>query len=1317
MRKIFLLVFGFLILLQTADAQSYKSLKDDFSVNFYEVCKIAEAHFDTIDKAAKGSGWKGYQRWKNANEYKYFPSGDRATVDPRFAEKQYLNFVLKNTQNQKAPSEPWLELGPYSVDEISRHYSAGIGRVEDFYVNPSNENILYLGSRSGGFWSTNDGGTTWSGGSTDFLPASGVNAITASPTNSDSVLINIRNSGNGYSHGLYRSIDGGTTWAETNFNPTVLGLGGLGSTFTIYKIAYHPTVPNLIFIGTNRGLYRSEDNLATWDLLISSSDPNQIKFHPTNASIVYLYDNRGGFRDHILYSLDTGKTYTASANVTTNGGVSAEIDVSADCPSCVYFASSNGVAKSIDNGQTFAYVGDPTVGTGAYAVNDADTSFMFTGAIDAFTSTDGGKTFQQTSYWSLGSTEHGAGDYNTRFGASNNYIHADLRCAQSVNGNFYVGTDGYLCKSEDNGQTWSYLSQGTAIRENYNLGTSQSNYYITLLGSQDNGTTLKREDGWLEVYGADGMEMLIHPLNPNWMINSIQYGGRYRSTNGGQSISGSSPAGASGSGNAYWIAPLAYDPNEHHTVYHFSKEIYKSTDYAESWTQIGTPNGFSGAITQAVIAENNTDIMLIASSDKLEKSVDGGLTFVDIKGTLPGRFIEDIAFHPLNDNVFAVVYSNYHNDGKKVYITQDGGSTWQNITHNLGDMPLRSVVIDHTPEANIYVGAEIGVFTMPLNGTAWELYNTGLPNCNIREMEINWGANTIKAATWGRGLWEVPLVNRVNYPKIVETLIDDAPSFDLPKEGVREYVTSTIEYAGILSSVYVKYSVGAPSFDNSIVMNNTSGDTWEAETHLPLANEGEKVYFKVFAVGENNDTSETYKFMYTVRTFVFCSGSGSAGTTANYITQVDLNGFSNTSAKEGYLFHTADTIVLNEGGNYDLQVELNYAFSADTCSAWIDYNHNANFDADEIIIMGQYQSNISVGNFTVPTIPSPVSDTVRIRIRDAYFGDPEPCGQDAGEVEDYVVIINKCASPVTKISAEACDRYVWGSNGVEYTTSGIYLDTLQNAAMCDSIVELSLTINNSFADTLVVEACDSYTWAVNGIKYTGTGEYQKILTTAAGCDSIYVLNLTINPSVSVTQTHTACFEFLWDVNGKVYTTSGSYKDTLQTAQGCDSVITLDLTIEQVDVGVSQNSNVLTANDSGLQYQWLDCTKGMVEITGATNQSYIADKNGMYAVAITDGNCTDTSACYTVTGIGINENSLDDVLLIYPNPTSGKFTVAFNQAQDFVEIQIINSLGKQVLLDSQTQINELNYQVQLVPGKYFILLKTSSGEGIKEIIIQ
>ena len=1018
-----LIIFLSVVLISTNSfsQKEYKVLMDDMSVNFYEVCESAENYFTTHNKEEKGSGWKGFQRWKASNEYKYYPSGDRSQIDPFFTENAFSKNQIKakDASNKSLFGSDWVELGPNRIDSVTGNYSTGLGRIEDHYVDPLNPNLIYLGSRSGGFWKSIDGGVNWLGGSTDFLIASGVNTLTVSPTNPDSILINIRNARNGNSHGLYRSIDGGDSWTITNFNPLNIGFGGLGSNFKIYEIRYHPRVPNLIFIGTSKGIYRSDDNLVTWTPLLTTGDIEEIQFHPTNNDIIYLYDSYywGSNQNFVLLSDDQGLSYNQSTEIVANlENRSVHLSVSNDCNNCLYFASDNGVWKSTDNGVNYTFLNNPPQGCGGFTVNDLDTSNMIFGYVDIEASMDGGQTFNQVTSWSLGNTNGSGSGHQNSFNTSTDYVHADLHPAKCVNGVFYVGTDGLFSKSMDNGISWENIGQGVAVRENYKLGVSQSNHYRSISGSQDNGTSIKHKNSWIEFYGADGMEGLIHPLNDDWMIGSLQFGGRRRTKDGGLTQTGASAPGQSGSGNGGWEAPIAYDPNNQMTVYNFSKYIFKSIDFGTSWDSIGAPSTFTSTISNAAIAENNSNIIVISNGNKIEKSINGGTTFTSIKNNYPNHSIQDIAFDPNDDEVIIIVNARYENNGEKVFITTNGGTSWNNITNNLGDMPIHSVVIDHTDSSRIYLGAEIGVYTKLMSENVWSLYNPNLPNTTIEELEIVNGSNTIKAATWGRGLWEYSLVGRNNFPSILITKITDQPTDVLPLENIDQYVTSLISYDDILTSVFVKWSVNSLAFDNQIDMTNTVDSIWVSNSPIPNQAFNSKIYFKVFAVGSIGDTTETYKFMYNVREEKVCPSAGTMSYQGN-ITYVNFNAIDNVTGKtQPYTDYTSTDstfIVINE--DYDLSVNVstdngNYVYYV---TAWVDWNHDDDFyDSGEEYLLGSAQNvadaptNLSPFTISIPSNAAFGNTIMRISCNyNAYQTDPCASGFD-GEVEDYLLVIS-----------------------------------------------------------------------------------------------------------------------------------------------------------------------------------------------------------------------------------------------------------------------------------------------------------------------
>ena len=161
---------------------------------------------------------------------------------------------------------------------------------------------------------------------------------------------------------------------------------------------------------------------------------------------------------------------------------------------------------------------------------------------------------------------------------------------------------------------------------------------------------------------------------------------------------------------------------------------------------------------------------------------------------------------------------------------------------------------------------------------------------------------------------------------------------------------------------------------------------------------------------------------------------------------------------------------------------------------------------------------------------------------------------------DSVVTLHLTVLPevaVTEENAIVChgETYTW--QGQTYSVSGDYSLTLQDVNGCDSVVTLHLTVlpEAATSETTVV-ACDSYLWF--GTTYTESGDYTYVTTTNQGCEHTAVLHLTINHSVATEETATTCDSYVW--NGKTYTESGDYTFTTVSSNGCDSVVTLHLTV-------------------------------------------------------------------------------------------------------------------------------------------------------------
>lgn len=142
---------------------------------------------------------------------------------------------------------------------------------------------------------------------------------------------------------------------------------------------------------------------------------------------------------------------------------------------------------------------------------------------------------------------------------------------------------------------------------------------------------------------------------------------------------------------------------------------------------------------------------------------------------------------------------------------------------------------------------------------------------------------------------------------------------------------------------------------------------------------------------------------------------------------------------------------------------------------------------------------------------------------------------------------------------EACGSYLW--NNQVYDTSGQYEKLWQNIHGCDSLSILKLDVYPKYIDTLREISCEKYTWLVDGKSYTESGLYSIILKTVHGCDSLITLSLRVNPAYSRTDTIDAIGSYYWPVNKETYENSGIYTASLSSANGCDSLITLHLRIE------------------------------------------------------------------------------------------------------------------------------------------------------------
>ncbi len=185
-------------------------------------------------------------------------------------------------------------------------------------------------------------------------------------------------------------------------------------------------------------------------------------------------------------------------------------------------------------------------------------------------------------------------------------------------------------------------------------------------------------------------------------------------------------------------------------------------------------------------------------------------------------------------------------------------------------------------------------------------------------------------------------------------------------------------------------------------------------------------------------------------------------------------------------------------------------------------------------------------------------------------------------------------------------------------------------------------------------------------------------------------------------TQTSCNSFIW-IDGNTYTNNNNtatFSLPSAAANGCDSMVTLNLTITAVDTGITVAIPYLTANSTNATYRWLDCQNSFAFLPGETNQTFTAFGNGSYAVEVTKNSCVDTSACILISTVGFGEKEIFNQTTIYPNPTTGIVNFDVGLFKN-VSVNVSNTNGKSVYNKAYTQTGTFQFELNEAPGIYFV----------------
>ena len=358
---------------------------------------------------------------------------------------------------------------------------------------------------------------------------------------------------------------------------------------------------------------------------------------------------------------------------------------------------------------------------------------------------------------------------------------------------------------------------------------------------------------------------------------------------------------------------------------------------------------------------------------------------------------------------------------------------------------------------------------------------------------------------------------------------------------------------------------------------------------------------------------------------------------------------------------------------------------------------------DSVITVDLTVNNTSSSTITETVCDSYISPSGKTWTTTGTHLDTIPNAAGCDSVITVELTVNN--SSTSTITETVCGSYT-SPSGKIWTTSGTYLDTIPNAIGCDSVITVELTVNSSSASNLTETACDSYT-SPSGKTWTTSGIYMDTIPNAAGCDSVITIDLTVSQSSAVEIHDTICNGSSYSFGGTEITETGQYTDSLTNVSGCDSVVVLNLMVHSIDTSITvSGENVLTANETDAQYQWLQDNS---IVDGATAQSYTVTETGSYAVVITKNDCVDTSGVYNIQIVtGVSDISFGSHIAVYPNPTKGAVTVDLGAEYQDIYIRLYTISGKLVSINEYKSRREIEYQIDGEQGVYF--LHISSGEG-------
>ncbi len=685
------------------------------------------------------------------------------------------------------------------------------GRVTAIDAVHANPDIMYVGTASGGVWKSTSGGIKWEALFDQELTAS-VGALAIQQSNPSVIWVgtgegNPRNSLNG-GFGAYKSLDGGKSWKAM----------GLEKTRHIHRIKIDPTDPNTVYVGAigspwgehpERGVFKTTDGGETWNKILFVNNKTGVAdliMDPTNPNklIAAMWEHKrdpwffksGGTGSGLYMTHDGGKNWkklTEEDGLPKGNLGRIGVAIAPGKPNVVYAlieSKKNALYKSEDGGFKWKMINNkPDIGNRPFYYSEIYVDPQNENRVySVFTfinkSEDGGKNFKQL--------------MNAYGNDVTNGVHPDHHAfwIHPENGQFILnGNDGGFNISKDGGKSWRFIGN-IPVAQFYHIATDNEFPYNVYGGMQDNGSwrgpayVWKRQgirnSYWQEISFGDGFDVVPDVENSQYGYTMSQQGfvQRYDHITGNNYIVRPTPPDADTKLRFNWNAAIGQDPFDTSTAYFGSQFVHKTTDKGLTWEVISpdlTTNdpekqkqSESGGLSMdATGAENHTTLLVVepspiekdmlwAGSDdgRVHYTQNGGTSWIDvtknINGLPAGSWIPQIKASNKNKGEALLIANDYRRFNYTPYAfrTRNYGKTWERIVDGTDVQSYTLSIVEDPENANLlFLGTDDGLYLSFDAAATWQKWTEGFPTVSTKDLVIHPREHDLVIGTFGRAAW------------------------------------------------------------------------------------------------------------------------------------------------------------------------------------------------------------------------------------------------------------------------------------------------------------------------------------------------------------------------------------------------------------------------------------------------------------------------------------------------------------------------------------------------------------------------------------